>query len=141
MGHQPQVTPRAPVGAKNFTKKYVVNAGIKWSLLGCQVPLCRVLPLDLVKKVDHLGDQGLSGTCHLSPSNKIKPTKYTSRQITTDKTTRDQSRGYLSLNKTYLVSKEKSFSLKYRVFHVILHQEEGCCELIFLLLRSPKASM
>ena len=48
----------------------------------------KVLALDLVKKVDHGEDQGLSPPCHLSPSNKINPTKYSNRQITPDKTTK-----------------------------------------------------
>ena len=29
----------------------------------------------------------------------------------------------------------------YRVIHLIVNQEQGCCELVFALLRSPKAFM
>ena len=31
--------------------------------------------------------------------------------------------------------------LKYSVFHVIVLQEQGCCELVLGLIVSPKASM
>ena len=34
-----------------------------------------------------------------------------------------------------------NFKLNYSVFHVIVLQEQGCCELVLGLIVSPKASM
>ena len=50
--------------------------------------------------------------------------------------------GALVINDGAWAQRSVSFlSLYYRVIFLIVHQEQGCCELIFALLRSPKASM